>query len=149
MCSLPDAKCSILDGSCSIDPDLNLSDTQVRAIRYTLEGKPDRTIAATLDVSRTTLWRWKTHDKNYRTVLANARLHLRDTFADRIQNDLIDTADTLKRLLDNSADDKLRARVGDTLLRHGYRFLHQQNRKNPLGLRTPRNPKPPTPPAPA
>lgn len=138
MCSLPDAKCSILDGSNSIDPDMNLSDAQAKAIRFTLEGKADRVISAALDVSRTTLWRWKTHDPNFRTVLANARKQLQESFADRIRNDLIETAKSLKALYNHCTDDKLRAHIGEILMRHGYRYLEQQQNQTPAAPLSPR-----------
>lgn len=50
-----------------------LSEKQLTAIELLLTGKTDLEIAEQLDIHRTTLWRWRRRDENFRRVLAAAR----------------------------------------------------------------------------
>ncbi|MGA2583620.1 MAG: helix-turn-helix domain-containing protein [Tepidisphaeraceae bacterium] len=79
---------------------VNLDDRQLRAVELIVQGLDDSKVARILDISRMTLWRWKTFNEDYRRALAEARAHVRATATDRYQGLLIRATDTLGKFLD-------------------------------------------------
>ncbi|MGD0390458.1 MAG: hypothetical protein ABSC42_16055 [Tepidisphaeraceae bacterium] len=99
-----------------------LSDTQLSAIDMTLDGFSDVYIAHALSIDRKTLWRWKTHNHNYRLALHNARVQVHANAADRCQNLFLRATSVLAKFLDGSSD-KDRLRAAQILLQTAARFL--------------------------
>lgn len=104
-----------------IELPLNLSDIQFRAIELTIQGMRDTQIAQTLSVDRKTLWRWKTHDEDYRQALTSARIYLHGTTADRCQTIAQKAAGVLAKFLDDT-DDKIRLKAAHILMTAASRF---------------------------
>jgi len=81
----------------------------------------DTQIAQTLSVDRKTLWRWKTHDEDYRQALTSARIYLHGTTADRCQTIAQKAAGVLAKFLDDPAD-STRLKAAHILLTVASRF---------------------------
>jgi len=81
----------------------------------------DTQIAQTLSVDRKTLWRWKTHDEDYRQALTSARIYLHGTTADRCQTIAQKAAGVLAKFLDDT-DDKIRLKAAHILMTAASRF---------------------------
>jgi hypothetical protein len=61
----------------------DLTPQQLRSFELATRGVGHVQIAKILRVSRKTLWRWKTFDREYRRVLVKTRLEAHSTNADR------------------------------------------------------------------
>jgi hypothetical protein len=92
-----------------------LTDQQRRAIDFTIQGMDDTQIAHILGINRSTLWRWKTHDPDYRIALTNARDQIRSIAVDRYQNLLLRSTDVLGQFLDDPRENN-RFRAAHILL---------------------------------
>jgi hypothetical protein len=86
-----------------LDPEnsLGLTDLQQRAIQLTVLGHSDVKMAELLGVGRTTLWRWKTLDDNYRKALVEARRQAHALAGDRVQVLLLKAVAVLDQHLDD------------------------------------------------
>jgi len=67
---------------CDLLQNVDLDEIRFRAIELTIQGLSDTQIAERLMINRRTLWRWKTHDEDYRWALAEARTQAYSTVAD-------------------------------------------------------------------
>jgi hypothetical protein len=79
---------------------VDLDNRQLHAIELMVQGLNDSRVADILDVQRSTVWRWKTFNVDFRRALADARAHSRATATDRYQGLLIRATDTLGKFLD-------------------------------------------------
>jgi hypothetical protein len=104
-----------------VDPSYELSPPQCRAIELALAGLRWSQIAASLEINRKTLWRWKTQDPNFQQALADARADRRDIAVDRCQALAFRAASVLANFLEDS-DDKHRFRAAQLLLQAAARF---------------------------
>jgi hypothetical protein len=94
----------------------NLTDLQLLAIEHTLRGVNDSRIAEMLDISRKTLWNWKTFNEHYRRALAEGRAAVHASVIDRLQATAIKASDTIEDLLDD-CDEKTRLRAAQIAMR--------------------------------
>jgi hypothetical protein len=92
-----------------------LTDQQFRAIELTVKGDSDISIAKELDIDRKTLWRWRTFNDQYRTVLSNSRIERRATTTDRYQV-ILDKATIILAHCLNSPNDQIRLRAANAIL---------------------------------
>jgi hypothetical protein len=104
-----------------IEQSVNLTDLQLRAIEFTVQGHSDSQIAEMLSIDRKTLWRWKTLNDEYRYVLASARSQVHAAAGDRCQNLLFRATAVLARFLEDPAD-KNRMRAAQILLQTAGRI---------------------------
>jgi hypothetical protein len=89
---------------------MGLDDLQVQAIQLTVNGHSDAEISRMIQVDRKTLWRWKTHDEDYRRVLSICRAQRFAESSDRYQYLLQGaTAVLAKSLAQESEQSRLRA----------------------------------------
>jgi hypothetical protein len=92
-----------------------LTDQQFRAIELTVKGNSDISIAQELDIDRKTLWRWRTFNDQYRTVLSNSRIERRANTIDRYQV-LLDKATSILIQFLSDPNDKTRLRAANAIL---------------------------------
>ncbi len=92
-----------------------LTDQQFRAIELTVRGDSDTSIAKELDIDRKTLWRWRTFNDQYRTVLSNARIERRSTTIDRYQV-ILDKATVILAQSLNHPNDQIRLRAANAII---------------------------------
>jgi hypothetical protein len=108
-----------------IDPNYNLSNCQCRAIELALDGLRWSHIARTLNLSRQTLWRWKTQNSDFQRALASARADRHDFAVERCQTFASRAVSVLAKYLDDS-DDKNRMRAAQLLLQAAARLKPPQ-----------------------
>jgi DNA-binding CsgD family transcriptional regulator len=111
-------------------PPPQLDDTQRRAIDLTVQGLDDSQIARILAINRSTLWRWKTHDRNYRIALADARKQAFAGASDRYQHLLLRATDVLGKFLEDPMDNN-RFRAAHALLMMAGNFRPQSDDPSP------------------
>jgi hypothetical protein len=104
-----------------IDPNYNLSNCQCRAIELALDGLRWSHIARTLNLSRQTLWRWKSQNPDFQRALASARADRHDFAVERCQTLASRAASVLAKFLDDPAD-KNRMRAAQLLLQAAARL---------------------------
>ena len=113
-----------------IDPTYQLSDTQCRAIELALAGYRPSQIARSLNLTRKTLWRWKSQDPDFQQALADARADRQYFAIERCQALASRATSVLANFLDGP-DDKLRLRAAHLLLQAAARFTTQRSRSSP------------------
>jgi len=87
-----------------------LSDLQLRAIELTVQGHNDSRTARILSINRRTIWDWKTHNDDYRRVLAEARIYVHASATDRCQSIAFKATDVLTEILDDTTvNNRMRA----------------------------------------
>jgi hypothetical protein len=79
---------------------VNLDQIQIRAIDLIVQGMDDLDVARHLGLHRSTLWRWKTFNEDYRRALAEARAFFRATATDRYHKLLMRATEKLEGFLD-------------------------------------------------
>jgi hypothetical protein len=82
----------------------DLTDIQFRAIELTIEGYSDVHIADMLSINRRTLWKWKTLNEDYRLALADARVQVHATVADRYRRLLLRATSVMAKFLEDPAE---------------------------------------------
>jgi hypothetical protein len=107
--------------------DFNLTDHQFHALCLTIDGQDDTMIASQLGVSRMTLWRWKTHDEDYRCALATLREQARDSVADYYENQLHTMAVVLANIASERVDRKDSLRACEIFLRYATQYLRPRD----------------------
>jgi hypothetical protein len=115
-----------------IDPNYRLSNAQCRAIELALDGFRWSQITHFLDISRKTIWRWKTQNPDFRDALAAARADRHDFAMERCQSLAQRASSVLARFLEDSAD-KNRMRAAQLLLQAAARFAPPSPKPEPLG----------------
>jgi hypothetical protein len=113
-----------------IDPNYRLSNAQCRAIELALDGFRWSQIAQFLDISRKTIWRWKTQNPDFRDALASARADRHDFAAERCQSLAQRASSVLARFLEDPAD-KNRMRAAQLLLQAAARFKQPPEPRRP------------------
>ena len=103
-----------------IDPNYNLSNHQCRALELALRGLPWSQIAKALGLSRKTLWRWKTQNREFQRALADARHDRFSAAFEQRQTLAYRAVEVLGNFLDNP-DDKTRMRAAQLLLQSAAR----------------------------
>jgi len=83
-----------------------LGEKQLRSIELISQGYTDVQIAQRLQITRKTLWRWKTLDACYRRVLAQARIQSHAAATDRYQMLLGRATGVLAELLKDPNDNR-------------------------------------------
>jgi hypothetical protein len=114
--SPPSPKSEIFWDNVGATRSFNLSELQLLAIDHTLRGTRDSRIAEILDISRRTLWSWKTFNEDYRRALAEGRAAIHDALVDQLQAASAKASATLDDLLDDS-DPQTRLRAAQITLR--------------------------------
>ena len=103
------------------DQSYDLTDVQLRAIGFTVQGLPDTQIAEILHINRRTLWDWKTYSDDYRSALTSARAQFHDSVIDRSQNLFHRAAGVLNKILEDP-DVKNRLRSAQILVQNAARL---------------------------
>ena len=93
-----------------------LNDKQLLAMKMMLAGKPDSDIVEAIGVTRQTLWRWRTHDDDFRSELKRRRQILCAEASDRLRSLLAPALDVMEWHL-RDVYDRNRFRAASALLR--------------------------------
>jgi len=85
------------------ETECNISDNQQLAISLIVTGKTDTEIAKELNISRTTLWRWKTEDSGFIVELNKKRREVWGSSIDRLRNLVPKAIEIMEKFIDDNA----------------------------------------------
>jgi hypothetical protein len=111
-------------------PNLNLNDTQLRAIELTVQCYSDTQISTMLGINRRTLWRWKNFDDDFRRALENVRMQTHAAVIDRYSTLLARSTSVFAKMLSDPAEDK-QFRAAQTLINMAGSFRPVAARLSP------------------
>lgn len=108
----------------------------------TVYGRDDSHIADALDIDRSTLWRWKTHDPAYRAALDVFRAQITRAISDRCRMRLLEAFNRLDDLGELATDPKVRLRANEILIRNAHRYVLPPNTDDSIAVRVETEEKP-------
>ena len=98
------------------DKSRQLSEQQLNAVEYILQGMSDRVVAEKCNVTRQTIWEWRNRDPLFIAALNQRRQEVWAGSRERLKNLATKALDVFERSLDNE-DPKIQLVAAQTILK--------------------------------